>query len=127
MWLFTLSGTSEPTETPGLKVSANFFDLLGVAPQLGRVFAAAEDQPGRNQVAVISHDFWQRRFGGRADAIGQPRRLDDGTHTVIGVLRPDFRQSALTVEYRAEIWIPLLLDPAANRRGGRRRLIRWSH
>ncbi|MGH9851439.1 MAG: ABC transporter permease [Blastocatellia bacterium] len=117
LWLFTLTGTNEPTEVPGLKVSANFFDLLGVAPQLGRGFAPDEDQPDRNQVAVISHDFWQRRFGGRADVIGQPLRLDDGTHTVIGILRPDFRQSALTAEYRAEIWIPLLLDPAANRRG----------
>jgi putative ABC transport system permease protein len=117
LWLFTLTGTNEPTEVPGMKVSTNFFALLGVAPQLGRTFLPEEDQPDKNRVAVISHGFWQRRFGGSADVIGQPLKLDDDTCAVIGVLKPDFRQTELAVDYGAEVWTPLVINPNANLRG----------
>jgi putative ABC transport system permease protein len=117
IWLFTLTGTNEPTEIPGLKVTANFFAALGVTPQLGRTFLPEEERPGGAQSVVISHDFWQSRFGGRADAIGRKLRLDDGTYTVIGVLRPDFRQTEFRAGYRAEVWVPMELDPAASLRG----------
>src|SRR5262245_13123747 len=117
LWLFTLTGTNEPTEIPGLKVTANFFEALGVTPQLGRTFFPEEERPGAAQSVVISHDFWRRRFGGRADVIGQPLRLDDGAYTVAGVLRPDFRQTGFAAGYRAEVWVPLELDPAASLRG----------
>ena len=117
IWLFTLTGTNEPTEIPGLKVTANFFAALGVTPQLGRTFRPEEDRPGVAQSVVISHDFWRRRFGGRADVIGQPLRLDDNTYTIAGVLRSDFRQTGFSAGYRAEVWVPLALDPAAPLRG----------
>src|SRR5262245_22688373 len=117
IWLFTLTGTNEPTEIPGLKVTANFFAALGVTPQLGRTFLPEEERPGGAQSVVISHEFWRSRFGGRADAIGQKLRLDDGAYTVIGVLRPDFRQTEFRAGYRAEVWVPLELDPAATLRG----------
>jgi hypothetical protein len=81
LWLYTLSGTDQPTEIPGMKVSPNFFSLLGVAAQLGRTFSA-EDQPDKSRVVVISHGLWQRRFGGKADAIGKTLKLDDGTFSV---------------------------------------------
>lgn len=117
LWLSTRTGTGEPTEISALRVSVNFFDLLGVAPQLGRGFVSKEDGPDGNRVVVISHDFWQRHFGGRSDVIGQQLRLDDDTRTVIGVMRSDFSQSPLTTEYRSELWLPVLLDPTANLRG----------
>jgi putative ABC transport system permease protein len=117
IWLFTLTGTNEPTEIPGLKVTANFFTALGVTPQLGRTFLPEEERPGGAQSVVISHDFWRSRFGGRADVIGQKLRLDDGAYTVTGVLRPDFRQTEFRAGYRAEVWVPLELDPAAALRG----------
>jgi putative ABC transport system permease protein len=117
IWLFTLTGTNEPTEIPGLKVTANYFASLGVAPQLGRTFLPEEERPGGAQSVVISHDFWQSRFGGRSDAIGQKLRLDGGAYTVIGVLRPDFRQTEFRAGYRAEVWVPMELDPAASLRG----------
>jgi putative ABC transport system permease protein len=116
-WLFTLTGTNEPTEVPGLKVSASFFTVLSIRPQLGRTFLPEEDQPEKNRVAVISHGFWQRRFGGRADVIGQTLKLDDDTCTVIGVLRPDFHHTELVVDHRAEVWTPLIINPQANQRG----------
>src|SRR5581483_8037812 len=100
----------------GMKVSTSFFNVLGVTPQLGRTFLPEEEQPDRNRVAVISHGFWQRRFGGNAAAIGQTLRLDDGSYTVIGVLRPDFRQTELATDYGAEVWTPEAVNAAENRR-----------
>src|SRR5262245_16198302 len=117
IWLFTLTGTNEPTEIPGLKVTADFFATLGVTPQLGRTFRPEEERPGAAQPVVISHDFWRRRFGGHADVIGQRLKLDDGAYTIVGVLRPDFRQTEFAAGYRAEVWVPLELDPAASLRG----------
>jgi len=118
-WLFTLTGTSEPTEVSGMKVSANFFTVLGVTPLMGRTFLPDEDRADKSRVVVVSHGFWQRRFGGSGDVIGKTLKLDDGSFTVIGVLRPDFRQSELATNYNAEVWTPLEIDPAANLRGNR--------
>ncbi|MGH9936485.1 MAG: ABC transporter permease, partial [Blastocatellia bacterium] len=116
LWLYTLTGTNEPTEVAGMKVSANFFATLGVSPQLGRAFLPEEEQPEKNRVAIISHGFWQRRFGGDAAVIGRTLRLDDGGYTVVGVLRPDFRQTELAVDYGAEVWTPEAVATAANQR-----------
>src|SRR5262245_37983322 len=116
LWLYTLTGTNEPTEVAGMKVSANFFAVLGVSPQLGRTFLQEEDQTEKSRVAIISHGFWQRRFGGNQAVIGKTLRLDDGSYTVIGVLRPDFRQTELAVEYGAEVWTPEAVNATANRR-----------
>ena len=117
MWLYTLSGTNEPTEIPGLKVSSNFFTVLGVTPQLGRTFAPGEEQPDQPRVAVISYDLWQRRFGGRADVIGQRIKLDDDDCAIIGVMRPDFRQTELVSDHHAEVWTPMEIKPGARMRG----------
>lgn len=73
----------------GADVSAEFFDVLGVKPQLGRVFTSAEDKPGNN-VVVISHRLWQRRFGGASDVIGRPLRMGASTATVVGVMPSSF-------------------------------------
>jgi putative ABC transport system permease protein len=116
LWLYTLTGTSEPTEVAGMKVSANFFALLGITPQMGRTFLPEEEQPDKNRVAIISHAFWQRRFDSNAEVIGQTLRLDDGSYTIIGVLPPDFRQTELAVDYGAEVWTPEAVNPADNRR-----------
>jgi putative ABC transport system permease protein len=113
---FLLTGTLEPTEVPGMKVSINFFPLLGLGPQLGRLFLPEDEQPGKRRVAVISHSFWQQRFGGDAGAVGGTLKLDDYVYTIIGVLRPDFRPSELATDYQAEIWTPLVLDAAAGDR-----------
>src|SRR2546425_5997220 len=58
-----LTGTDEPERLAGRGVSAAFFDVLGVRPELGRSFATEEDRPGANPVCIISHGFWGRRFG----------------------------------------------------------------
>ena len=116
-WLFTLTGTNEPTEVPGSKVSPNFFALLGVTPELGRTFLPDEDRGEKQHVVVISHGFWQRHFGGRVDVIGQTLKLDDDTFHIVGVLGPDFRETEMVGEHSySELWVPLPINPGTNMR-----------
>jgi predicted permease len=73
--------------------SGNFFDTLGVTAILGRTFSTADDTRGGGPdgpVAVISHAYWQRRFGGAADVIGRSVRINRVAHTIVGVTAPDF-------------------------------------
>jgi putative ABC transport system permease protein len=102
-----LSGSGEPEKLEGLRVTANLFSLLGVQPSLGRTFLPEEDQPGANQVALISHGLWQRRFAGAAEAIGSRVLLDGTEFTIIGVMPPKFHFPAR----QQVIWIPLALSP----------------
>src|SRR5437773_5676074 len=66
-----ITGPGEPERVIGRFVTASFFSTLGVQPAQGRSFTAAEDQPGANRVIILSHGLWQRRFGGRTDALGK--------------------------------------------------------
>jgi predicted permease len=72
----------------------------------GRNFTAEEDKPGGERVAILSHDLWQRRFGGEQDVVGRSVTLNDSNFTVIGVLPADFR-----FFYRFDVLVPLALDP----------------
>jgi putative ABC transport system permease protein len=88
---FTLTGRGAPEQFRGARVSWNFFDILGVRPALGRAFTAAEDQPSGENVALISHSLWGRRFGSDPGAIGSQLTLDSRPYTVVGILPADFR------------------------------------
>ncbi len=68
---FNLTGAGDPERLEGRRVSASLFPMLGVEPQIGRVFTAAEDQPGSNRVVLLSYGLWQRRFGGDSNIVGQ--------------------------------------------------------
>ena len=75
----------------GFIVTGNFFDVLGVQPARGRLLSRADDQtPGAHPVAVISHDFWQARFGGQPDVIGREVRLNGHVFTIVGVTPAGF-------------------------------------
>jgi putative ABC transport system permease protein len=95
----------EPERVAIAAVSDGFFDLLGVTTASGRTFLPAEDKPGGPLVAVLSHDFWQKRFGGRN--LGFPLVLDGKTYSVVGVLKPGFHFLR-----EADLWIPLAIDEA---------------
>jgi predicted permease len=94
----TLGGThgTEPLQVPQAAVSSNFFELLGIGPELGRGFAAGEDVPGAPRLAVISHRLFLQRFGADSSLVGKEISLDDRPTTVIGVLPASFRFSVLT-------------------------------
>ncbi|WP_438482908.1 ADOP family duplicated permease [Oleiharenicola lentus] len=80
-----------PAEIAGaLRVEANFFSVLGVQPQLGRSFRADEAVLGNHRVVVISHRYWQNRFGGDAKIIGHTFRINGEPHEIIGVMPPAF-------------------------------------
>jgi len=87
MW-FILLGRPEPERVQTGVVSDNFFDLLGVKPLLGRTFLPGEDQPGAAPVLVLSHEYWQRSFGGDPAVVGRVFEMNNRPHTVVGVLPP---------------------------------------
>jgi len=105
-----LTGAGEPERLECGVASAGFFPTLGVQPLLGRHFLPAEDRPGGERVAIISHGLWQRRFNSDPNVAGRPITLDDQSHRVIGVLPAGFRF------FRPlELWVPLALDPQQER------------
>jgi predicted permease len=86
-------------------VSDNFFPTLGIRPALGRFFRPEEaSSPGSQPVAVISHGFWQKRFGGSPDALGQTVRLNQQAFTVIGVTPPKFQGGVMALNF--DVWVP---------------------
>ncbi len=92
----------------GARVTANFFDVLGVPPALGRTFAPGADRPGAPRVVVLSHRIWQERLHGDPDAIGRQIDVNDVPRTIVGIMPPRFAYPAPQVE----LWLPLALDPA---------------
>jgi len=93
----------------GMIVSGNYFATLGVQPARGRFFLPEEDEaPGKHAVAVISHRFWQRRFGGAADIINRIVTLNGTQFTVIGVA-PEKFTSTIPV-FAPDVWVPLMMQ-----------------
>lgn len=87
MW-FILLGRGEPERVQTGVVSHGFFDAFGIRPVAGRTFRPADDEPGADAVLMLSHRYWQSRFGGDPSVIGQVFEMNDRPHTVIGVLPP---------------------------------------
>jgi putative ABC transport system permease protein len=85
-----ITGSGDPERVIGRLVTASFFSTLGVPPHLGRSFSAAEDQPGGARVMVISHELWQRRFGGDPAVINKAINYNGEPWTIIGVLPARF-------------------------------------
>ena len=97
--------TGEPVRLRGTVASTTFFDVLGVAPSLGRGFTTDDSEPGRNQSIVLSFGFWQRQFAGRADVINQIVRLNGQPFTVIGVM-----PATLNYPDNSNFWVPAAYD-----------------
>ncbi|MGA9355398.1 MAG: ABC transporter permease [Terriglobales bacterium] len=103
-WQPALTGADQPERIDGQKVSASYFQSLGILPALGRDFQKADDVFNGPRVAVISDELWRRRFNGDTNVIGQQLRLDDDSYIVIGVMPREF-DNVLAPE--AEVWSPL--------------------
>jgi putative ABC transport system permease protein len=114
----TLTDVEEPERLEVGRVSAGFFDLLGVSAALGRTFQASEDRPGAAPVLVLSDPLWARRFGRDPRIIGKTISLGEQSHTVIGVLPPTF-----FYYLSCEAFVPAAPDPAGPRDDRRFRVI----
>ncbi len=104
---YYMIGHGEPERLRGGRVSAGFCATLGIRPEQGRDFLPEEDQPGRDQVALISNSLWQRRFGADPQVLGQTLTLSERSYTVIGVMPPHFQFP----DQNTEFWTPLALTP----------------
>ncbi|MGD0134719.1 MAG: ABC transporter permease [Bryobacteraceae bacterium] len=100
---FNLTGHGEPLQVPAVRVSPNFFSLLGVEPQLGRAFSADQGRPEGQPVVIISDAMWRSRFHGGPNVIGQSIALDEVPHTIVGVLPPGIQFPFVG---QTEIWTP---------------------
>ena len=86
----TLAGNGHPEASKGARVSANFLDVLGIQPLVGRSFRPEEEKPGAPAVAMISAALWKRRFSGDAQVSGKTATIDATPYTIIGVLPDGF-------------------------------------
>jgi predicted permease len=121
---FNLTGRGEPARLDGAKVSAGFFPALGVAPQLGRTFTAAEDLAGQDRVVVLSDRLWRDRFDADPSVVGTAIAIDGAPHIVCGVMPAGFAfpQAAglpggFTLPDRTALWVPLALSQGPRVRG----------
>jgi putative ABC transport system permease protein len=98
----TVTGDGEPEELQTQSISAELFQILGVRPQLGRGFTAAENVPGTNAV-VISDRLWRRRFGANAAILERPIVSQGTPYTVVGVMPPGFS----FLDKSVDVWLPI--------------------
>ncbi len=104
---YSLQGREHPERIPGVTVTPDFFDVMGVQPALGRLFQEGETQAGSTRLVVISTRLWQRNFGSDPGIIGKEITLGGENFTVIGVMPSSFRfPSQLT-----DLWVPLVFTP----------------
>ena len=113
---FNLTGAGEPERLPAARVSPSLFPMLGAQAQLGRTFLEEEDHPGRDQVVILNHELWTRRFAADPNVIGRKIILDGHPYEIVGVLQRGFhfpklnQLYAMTIaEERPQIWKPFAL------------------
>ena len=94
----------------GQAVSGGYYAGLGVQPIVGRAITDEDDKPGAAPVVVLSHQFWQERFGANPAVTGQPLKLNKQTFTIVGVTPPAFT-GTLQVDYRPAVTVPLACEP----------------
>jgi putative ABC transport system permease protein len=105
---FNLLGGDKPERVIGARVSADVLPMLGVQPALGRLFTNDEDQEGRSQVVILSHDFWRSRFAGDPNTLRQTITLNDKPYTVVGVMPAGFAFPST----RTQVWVPIAFSAA---------------
>jgi putative ABC transport system permease protein len=122
-----LTGTAEPELVQGGFVSADFFPLMGISPQIGRLFTS-EEEIQRNRVVILSHGLWNRRFGGALDVVGRRLEIDGVDFQVIGIMPATFQFPARETQF----WAPITTNrywldrPARDKTRGRGFYARWN-
>lgn len=119
-----LTGSDEPERLTGVPVSENFFQLLGVQPQVGRLFTAEECAFNGPQAVLLSHRLWERRFASDPDIVGRALSINDRPVTVVGVLPASFDFAAVFAPgSRVDVYRPFPLSEETNRQGNTLALI----
>ena len=103
---FNLTGRGEPLRLSGVLVSAEFFSVLGVCPELGHPFYPGDDKAGHDNYVVLSHALWQQRFASDPSIIGRSIELEGVSRQVVGVMPAEFRFPSP----KTQVWIPLHSD-----------------
>ncbi|HEV2854366.1 MAG TPA: ABC transporter permease [Thermoanaerobaculia bacterium] len=114
-WQPTMTGPEQPERFEGQRVSASYFQVLGVPPVLGRGFQASDDRLNGPNVVVLGDGLWRRRFGGDRTIIGRQITLDENSYMVIGVMPKGFEN---VLAPSAELWAPLQYDMSQGRAWG---------
>jgi putative ABC transport system permease protein len=110
-WGGVVTGRDGPVMVEGMRVSADYFRLLGVSPMLGRDFKTEEDRPDARFVIMLSHAFWEQRFSSDPNIIGRQIALSDENFTVVGVMPPGFEDLLAANFYKpADVWAPVGYD-----------------
>lgn len=117
----TLTSADEAERITVARVSPNFFSLIGIQPVHGRIFSA-EEADERQRLVLISHRFWQTRFGGSHDAIGASIELDGRPSLIIGILPAGFQSAGL---FDQDVWEPHTMFPDWDTRRGVRGADSW--
>jgi predicted permease len=99
-----LTGGDQPERIELLGTSPSYFTMLGVQPQLGRVYTPQDAQPGFTLGVVISDGFWRRTFGADPQVLGKNIRVDSDLYSVIGVMPPGFRHPGRTLTNEVDVW-----------------------
>lgn len=112
-WTPAATGDRRPERLRGLRVSANWFSLLGARAARGRTLAPDEEKPGRDRVAVISDALWRRRYGADPGTVGRTLVLDGEPHEIVGIMPATFRWGrSYGRNATADVWTPFALSPA---------------
>ena len=108
---FNITVDKEPERVLGDQITYNYFDTLGVKPLKGRFFFKEEDKAGNAQVVILREGYWQERFGGNIDVIGQQITVNNNSYTIVGIAPNDHRNNNFN------IFVPLALEPEKEIRG----------
>ena len=113
---YSLTGAGDPVALNGVRVTSDFFRVMGVAPVTGQVFGPEADEPGHGDVAVLSHRLWIERFGADPALIGKTIALNDRPHVVAAVMPADFEFPLTGAGNRPDLWTPIA-EPIQRYRG----------
>jgi putative ABC transport system permease protein len=103
---YALSGSGDPEQLAGSRITPSLMPVLGLQPMLGRPFTEGEEKPGTPRVAMIGEGLWKRRFGADPSIVGRALTLNGLDYTVVGIA-----PAALTVMTAGDVWTPLIIDP----------------
>ncbi|MCP5071506.1 MAG: FtsX-like permease family protein, partial [bacterium] len=105
---FSFKGTGDPRTVPGVRATAELFDVLRATARAGRTFVADEAKWGADRVVVLSDGFWKRSLGSQPDIVGNVIELDALPFTVVGIMPPGFE---FPTSEDVELWTPLVFNP----------------